>query len=165
MPLFLVEAAPPQADPAAVDELVVEFGVRVGAAGGELIDSSVTADLGRIFAVVEHTDVSAVTGALDGLAVDSVELGRAPRDLERWDVVTRTSGGYRFAVPMIGVWIRRERSLDRLEREVRFINPRAHAYYELAVGAHRLILRPEHEGLRKEEVLQSIVQNVPVPLV
>ncbi len=33
------------------------------------------------------------------------------------------------------------------------------------VGAHRLILRPEHEGLNKEEVLQSIVNSVPVPLV
>jgi MoxR-like ATPase len=35
----------------------------------------------------------------------------------------------------------------------------------VAVGAHRLILRPEHEGLSKEEVLQSIVRSMPVPLV
>lgn len=35
----------------------------------------------------------------------------------------------------------------------------------LAVGAHRLILRPEHESLSKEEVLQSIVGSIPVPLV
>jgi MoxR-like ATPase len=35
----------------------------------------------------------------------------------------------------------------------------------IAVGAHRLIMRPEQEGLRKEEVLQSIVKSVPVPLV
>jgi MoxR-like ATPase len=35
----------------------------------------------------------------------------------------------------------------------------------VAVGAHRLILRPEQEGLGKEEVLQSIVKSVPVPLV
>jgi MoxR-like ATPase len=35
----------------------------------------------------------------------------------------------------------------------------------VAVGAHRLILRPEQEGLSKEEVLQSIVRSVPVPLV
>jgi MoxR-like ATPase len=35
----------------------------------------------------------------------------------------------------------------------------------VAVGAHRLILRPEHEGLGKEEVLQSIVKSLPVPLV
>jgi MoxR-like ATPase len=35
----------------------------------------------------------------------------------------------------------------------------------VAVGAHRLILRPEQEGLSKEEVLQSILKSVPVPLV
>jgi len=33
------------------------------------------------------------------------------------------------------------------------------------VGAHRLILRPEQESLSKEEVLQSIVKGVAVPLV
>jgi MoxR-like ATPase len=32
------------------------------------------------------------------------------------------------------------------------------------VGAHRLILRPEQEALRKEEVLRAIVDRVPVPL-
>lgn len=34
----------------------------------------------------------------------------------------------------------------------------------IAVGAHRLILQPEQEGLNKEEVLKSIVKDVPVPL-
>lgn len=33
----------------------------------------------------------------------------------------------------------------------------------LAAGAHRLILRPEHEHLPKKEVLSSIVAAVPVP--
>ncbi len=33
------------------------------------------------------------------------------------------------------------------------------------VGAHRLILRQENESLNKEELLRSIVANVPVPLV
>jgi MoxR-like ATPase len=32
------------------------------------------------------------------------------------------------------------------------------------VGAHRLILRPENESLDKEEVLQSILDDLPVPL-
>ncbi len=31
------------------------------------------------------------------------------------------------------------------------------------VGAHRLILRPEHEQLQKKEVLRSIVADLPVP--
>jgi len=34
-----------------------------------------------------------------------------------------------------------------------------------AVGAHRLILRPEQEAVGKREVLQSIVKSLPVPLV
>ena len=34
-----------------------------------------------------------------------------------------------------------------------------------AVGAHRLILRPEQESVGKREVLQSIVKSLPVPLV
>ena len=33
------------------------------------------------------------------------------------------------------------------------------------VGAHRLILRPEHEAAGKNEVLLSIVKSLPVPLV
>ncbi len=33
----------------------------------------------------------------------------------------------------------------------------------LSVGAHRLILRPENEGLDKAEVLQSLLGQIPVP--
>jgi MoxR-like ATPase len=32
------------------------------------------------------------------------------------------------------------------------------------VGAHRLILRPEHENLDKQEVLQSLLNKLPVPV-
>lgn len=35
----------------------------------------------------------------------------------------------------------------------------------IVVGAHRLILRPEHESLNKQEVLRSILQSVAIPLV
>ncbi|MEJ2199435.1 MAG: MoxR family ATPase [Desulfuromonadaceae bacterium] len=34
----------------------------------------------------------------------------------------------------------------------------------LAGGAHRLILRPEHETLNKREVLKSLLQKLPLPL-
>jgi MoxR-like ATPase len=34
----------------------------------------------------------------------------------------------------------------------------------LPVGSHRLILRPENEALAKEEVLQSILRDLPIPL-
>ncbi|MCW8891719.1 MAG: AAA family ATPase, partial [Deltaproteobacteria bacterium] len=34
-----------------------------------------------------------------------------------------------------------------------------------SVAAHRLILRPEHQSLNNREVLLSILENVPVPMV
>jgi MoxR-like ATPase len=34
----------------------------------------------------------------------------------------------------------------------------------LPVGAHRLILRPEHEALNKQEVLRSLLNKLPVPV-
>ena len=56
---------------------------------------------------------------------------------------------------------------------------RAHAYLEgrdyvvpedvretsVAVGAHRLVLKMENEELNKEELLRSLLKNIPVPLV
>jgi MoxR-like ATPase len=56
---------------------------------------------------------------------------------------------------------------------------RAHAYLEgrdfvipedvkdvaLPVGAHRLILRPEHEALDKEDLFQSVLKNIEIPMV
>lgn len=38
------------------------------------------------------------------------------------------------------------------------------SHVAVAVGAHRLILRAEHETLSKQEVLRSIIQELPVPL-
>jgi MoxR-like ATPase len=35
----------------------------------------------------------------------------------------------------------------------------------VAVGAHRLVLNPEHESLDKKELLTSIIGKLPVPLV
>lgn len=46
-----------------------------------------------------------------------------------------------------------------------FVVPEDVKRIALAVGAHRLLLRGEHQGLKKEEVLQSIVEKIPVPLV
>jgi len=51
-----------------------------------------------------------------------------------------------------------------------YLNGRDHVIPEdvksvaVASGAHRLILRPEHETLSKREVLKSLLQKLPVPL-
>lgn len=71
------------------------------------------------------------------VATDAVHMSLAPGDLEKWDIVTRDNNRFRITVPMVGTWIRRERSLDRLEKEVRQANPRAYKYFELALEAHR----------------------------
>lgn len=71
------------------------------------------------------------------ISMDQGELYSVPSHLESWDVIERTPAGYRFTVPMIGLWIRNQRPLDELEREVRLANPRAWKYYELALDSQR----------------------------
>ncbi len=71
------------------------------------------------------------------IGVDRRELADAPKELESWDIIVKSDKGFRFAVPMIGLWIRKERPIEQLINEVRFSNPQAYQYYELAEQAHR----------------------------
>jgi len=71
------------------------------------------------------------------IGVDRHELADAPKELEGWDIIIKGGQGFRFAVPMIGLWIRKERPLELLINEVRFSNPQAYQYYELAEQAHK----------------------------
>jgi tetratricopeptide (TPR) repeat protein len=92
------------------------------------------------------------------IAVDS---GMTPvvRDLERWDVITSSSKGYRFTVPMIGLWIRLERPLLKLEREARFANPRAFKYYETAVEAYEKWNAKAKEELDSKKELEAAISD------
>ena len=67
-----------------------------------------------------------------GAMIDAAELRTAPAKLANWDVVDGSPAGYRFAVPMIGLWIRLNRPLVELEAQARLVNPRAWRFYELA---------------------------------
>ena len=91
------------------------------------------------------------------VTIDTVEMRSAPRELERWDIVESNSVGFRFAVPVIGFWIRRERPLDRLESDVRYADPRTYNYYELAVEAHRLAL--ESKESERTAYLDEAIQD------
>ena len=71
------------------------------------------------------------------IGMDRRELADAPKELEGWDIIINSGEGFRFAVPMIGLWIRKERPLEQLISEVRFSNPQAYQYYELAEQAHK----------------------------
>lgn len=101
MALFLIESAANAQERSDVDDLIADIGERVRAGGGSLVESRVTGDLTRVFAVVEHDDVSAVASSLDGLAVEDVapvrlvgaeleEVKRSaaagPRYLVEWDL-------------------------------------------------------------------------------
>lgn len=46
-----------------------------------------------------------------------------------------------------------------------FVAPEDVKETAVAVGAHRLVLRAEQEGVSKEELLRSIIRDIPVPLV
>jgi tetratricopeptide (TPR) repeat protein len=72
------------------------------------------------------------------LSLNQSDLSSAARDLLAWDVLEAgNSGTFHFAVPLLGAWIRRERPLLQLEREIRFANPRAWHFYEAAREAER----------------------------
>lgn len=68
-----------------------------------------------------------------GLSLGQADLDSAARDLISWDIITGSNNaGYRFVVPLLGAWVRRERPVFLLEQEVRFANARAWTFYELA---------------------------------
>ncbi len=60
-------------------------------------------------------------------------------------------------------------NLASASRAAAFLDGRSYVIPEdvqlvaLPVGAHRILLRPEHEALAKSEVLQSIITSLPVP--
>jgi hypothetical protein len=83
-------------------------------------------------------DLSELDRALLGLhlRLPESEIRLATRELESWEVTVRGDGrGIRFAVPLIGYWIQKNRPLDQLEQETRLVSPRATKFYELAVGS------------------------------
>jgi tetratricopeptide (TPR) repeat protein len=72
------------------------------------------------------------------LSLGQADLDSAARDLSAWDVITESEiGGYRFIVPLLGAWVRRERPVLQLQQEVRFANPRAWSFYELALESEQ----------------------------
>jgi tetratricopeptide (TPR) repeat protein len=72
------------------------------------------------------------------VVLDTRDLSSAPKDLERWDIIARDeAGGFRFQVPLIGAWIRWQRPLELLVREVQYSNPEAYTYYELGKRAYK----------------------------
>ncbi len=79
MSLFLAEFAPPSLDRGAVRALLDGVADVVSAAGGEVVEAQVAADLGRVYVVVEHADrgtleARVTNGALTAPPVDFGEV-------------------------------------------------------------------------------------------
>lgn len=107
--------------------------------------------------------------------LDSVDFIQAPNELLLWDVLVDDGESCRFAVPMVGEWIRRERPLLKLEKEIRYLDPKAYKYYDLAVEAHRqgdvgqaindykAALKANPEFLRAQKGLAAALQELATP--
>ena len=67
-----------------------------------------------------------------GTVFDAAELRQAPVRLANWDIIDSGGQGHRFSVPMIGLWIRRNRPLADLTAQSQLVSPRAWRYYEIA---------------------------------
>ncbi len=121
--------------------------LELGANGMNWIFDGLTDPVHRLVlaAIAQESDPGAGT-AVDRSGIDSalrrrstrldaVEIDRAVRELQAWDVLEQTGSGFRFWVPLIGLWTKKRRPLESLEREVRFANPRAWRFYELALDS------------------------------
>jgi tetratricopeptide (TPR) repeat protein len=99
----------------------------------------VLAAIGQVSEPLQTTgaDRAGIDAALRnrGVFIESVEVDRAIQELESWDVIVPSGSGFGFAVPMIGLWIKTRRPLDRLQSETRFANPRAWKFYELGLDS------------------------------
>jgi MoxR-like ATPase len=125
-------------------------------AGGSIRD-----DLKHIEPLIAHEELLASRKA----AQKEVHLAPAIIDyIHRIAVATRMA-------PMVsaGISPRGAIALAQSARACAWLQGRDHVIPEdiqamlLPVGAHRLILRPEHEGINKREVLSSLVRALPVP--
>ncbi|MEZ4485780.1 MAG: AAA family ATPase [Syntrophotaleaceae bacterium] len=105
---------------------------------------------------------------------DLLEARKAVREVQLGDklvdyVFTLVSATRDHPFLLSGLSTRGALNLAAAARAAAYIQGRDYVIPEdvqllaVPVGAHRLILRPEHESLAKAEVLQSIVDSVPVP--
>lgn len=76
--------------------------------------------------------------ALEGLLHESGvrlvmrELRDAPQILEDWDLIEPTEGGYRFRVELLRRWIAKTKPLNRVQKELDYVEPLAERYYGIA---------------------------------
>ncbi|MCB0368024.1 MAG: tetratricopeptide repeat protein [Bdellovibrionales bacterium] len=67
-----------------------------------------------------------------GVRIVIRELQNAPRQLEKWDILEGSDTGYRFKVELLRQWIKKEKPLDEVRKELNSLEPRAARLYQLA---------------------------------
>ncbi len=83
--------------------------------------------------------------AESGVRIVIRELRDAPRQLQEWDILEKSEGGYRFRVELLRRWIAEHHSLDRTQDELDRIHPVADNLYQAARGLYE---RGDLEGAR-----------------
>jgi len=68
-----------------------------------------------------------------GVKTIGFDLKISPDKMARWQFLVRQHGGYRFLVPVIHNWIRKNKPTALVREELLRIHPYAHQYYQLAV--------------------------------
>lgn len=94
MPLFLLEFAEGPWKPERVRSLLAVLAPAVAGSGGEIVESQVATDLGRLYVVVQHADrdaLAAVVGALPASPRDVAAVRLVGSTLEQ--VKSRASAG------------------------------------------------------------------------
>lgn len=89
------------------------------------------------------------------ISADPVALGRAPHELVSWDVLASSGRRFAYAVPMIGAWIRQNRTLAELQQRAVLANPRAQRYYDLALES----LQQDNYDASIEDFRNALVAN------
>ena len=66
------------------------------------------------------------------------ELELAPETLIKWDLLRPAEGGFRFAIPLLQHWVRREKPLRRVKAELDSVEPLAESLYRSGEGFYKL---------------------------
>ncbi len=147
-----------------LDRFLIATGIGYPSAAIEqqiISGGSIRDDLRRIEPLISHEELLATRIIVQ----KEVHLSGAIIDyIHRIVVATRNA-----AMVSAGISPRGAIALAQSSRARAWLDCRDHVIPEdikamlLPVGAHRLVLRPEHEGINKREVLSSLVRTLPVP--
>ncbi|MCA9951699.1 MAG: SUMF1/EgtB/PvdO family nonheme iron enzyme, partial [Anaerolineales bacterium] len=66
-----------------------------------------------------------------GVRLIVAQLELAPETLEAWGLLVQTDGGYRFAVPLLRHWVRKNRPLNRVKEELDRLEPAADNLFQI----------------------------------